>query len=183
MKDDIGLDISCNLGSLNIVNVMENKSIKDTVKLSIDALTSVSEKSNVTNAPAVRKANEEMRSVGLGAMNLHGYLTKNKLMYESEEARDFANTFFMMVNFYSLERSMELAVEKGFKYSGFEGSTYATGEYFDMYLQEDFSPKTDKAKKLFNGIHIPTVEEWTVLKEQVMQNGLYNSLIYSDFLL
>src|SRR5690606_28993750 len=97
-EDEIGLDISCNLGSMNIVNVMENKSIKDTVKLAVDALTVVSEKTSIKNAPAVQKGNEEMRSIGLGAMNLHGFLAKNQIMYESEEARDFANTFFMMMN-------------------------------------------------------------------------------------
>ncbi len=46
-------------------------------------------------------------------MNLHGYLAKNKIGYESEEAKDFANIFFMMMNFYSIERSMEIAKERG----------------------------------------------------------------------
>lgn len=174
-KDYIGLDISCNLASVNIVNVMENKSIAETVKLGIDALTSVSEKTSVQNAPAVQKANQLMRSVGLGAMNLHGYLAKNLISYESETARDFANTFFMMMNYYSLERSMEIARDTGKKYYNFEGSTYASGEYFEQYLNEDFSPKTDKVKGLFEGIHIPTIEDWSSLKEKVMKHGLTNS--------
>ena len=174
-EDHIGLDISCNLASMNIVNVMENKSIKETVKLSIDALTTVSEKTSIKNAPAVQKGNKLMRSVGLGAMNLHGYLAKNKLNYESEEARDFANTFFMMVNFYSLERSMEIAKETGVKYYRFEDSTYATGEYFKQYLEEDFSPKTERAQALFADIYIPTKEDWRNLKDEVAKYGLTNS--------
>lgn len=50
-------------------------------------------------------------------MNLHGYLAKNKIGYESEEAKDFANIFFMIMNYYSIERSMEIAksVEKSIK--------------------------------------------------------------------
>lgn len=174
-EDEIGLDISCNLASMNIVNVMNNKSIKETVKLGIDALTTVSEKTKIKNAPAVQKGNELMRSVGLGAMNLHGYLAKHKINYESEEARDFANTFFMMVNFYSLERSMEIAKETGIKYYKFEDSTYATGEYFKQYLVEEFSPKTEKAKTLFEGIYIPTMEDWKILKDEVAKYGLTNS--------
>ncbi|QDX94612.1 class 1b ribonucleoside-diphosphate reductase subunit alpha [Brevibacillus laterosporus] len=174
-QDEIGLDISCNLGSLNIVNIMENKSIKKSVKLAIDALTTVSEKTSITNAPAVQRANELMRSIGLGALNLHGYLAKNKIRYESEEARDFANTFFMMVNYYSLERSMEIAGDTGIKFYGFDKSTYATGEYFDMYIQEEFAPITDKAKGLFEGIYIPTKEDWIHLKQQVMKNGIAHS--------
>jgi ribonucleoside-diphosphate reductase alpha chain len=175
VDDEIGLDISCNLASLNIVNVMKNKSIKETVKLGIDALTTVSEKTSISNAPAVQKGNELMRSVGLGAMNLHGFLAKNKIMYESEEAKDFANTFFMMVNFYSLERSMELAKEKQQKYYQFEGSTYASGEYFNKYLENDYFPVSEKVKKLFSGINIPTKEDWKTLKSQVMEHGLYHS--------
>ena len=35
-------------------------------------------------------------------------LQKNKIGYESEEAKDFANVFFMMMNYYSLERSMQI---------------------------------------------------------------------------
>ncbi|MFP9072368.1 ribonucleotide-diphosphate reductase subunit alpha, partial [Enterococcus faecalis] len=53
-EDEIGLDISCNLGSLNILNVMEHKSIEKTVKLATDSLTHVSETTDIRNAPAVR---------------------------------------------------------------------------------------------------------------------------------
>ena len=119
-EDEIGLDISCNLGSLNILNVMKNKSLEQTVKLATDSLTHVSETTNITNAPAVKKANKAMKSIGLGAMNLHGFLAQNNIAYESEEARDFANTFFMMMNFYSIERSAEIAKEKGETYHGYE---------------------------------------------------------------
>ena len=176
VEDEIGMDISCNLASLNIVNLMENKSIKESVKLSIDALTTVSEKTSIKNAPAVQRGNKLMRSVGLGAMNLHGFLAKNKISYESEAARDFANTFFMMMNFYSIERSMEIAKETGIKYYRFEESSYATGEYFNQYLEEDFSPKNEKIAKLFDGMHIPTIEDWKQLKEDVMKYGLSNGL-------
>lgn len=72
----------------------------------------MSETTDIRNAPAVRRANKAMKSIGLGAMNLHGYLAQNGIAYESPEARDFANTFFMMVNFYSIQRSAELAKEK-----------------------------------------------------------------------
>ncbi|KYC75370.1 class 1b ribonucleoside-diphosphate reductase subunit alpha [Bacillus licheniformis] len=174
-EDEIGLDISCNLGSLNILNVMKNKSLEQTVKLATDSLTHVSETTNITNAPAVKKANKAMKSIGLGAMNLHGFLAQNNIAYESEEARDFANTFFMMMNFYSIERSAEIAKEKGGTYHGYEGSAYATGEYFEKYVTQDFSPKFEKVAKLFEGMHIPTKEDWKQLKQFVKEHGLYHS--------
>ncbi|EWH20201.1 class 1b ribonucleoside-diphosphate reductase subunit alpha [Bacillus haynesii] len=174
-EDEIGLDISCNLGSLNILNVMKNKSLEQTVKLATDSLTHVSETTNITNAPAVKKANKAMKSIGLGAMNLHGFLAQNNIAYESEEARDFANTFFMMMNFYSIERSAEIAKEKGETYHNYEGSAYATGEYFKKYVTQDFSPKFEKVAKLFEGMHIPTKEDWEQLKQFVKEHGLYHS--------
>ncbi|QII49069.1 class 1b ribonucleoside-diphosphate reductase subunit alpha [Bacillus paralicheniformis] len=174
-EDEIGLDISCNLGSLNILNVMKNKSLEQTVKLATDSLTHVSETTNITNAPAVKKANKAMKSIGLGAMNLHGFLAQNNIAYESEEARDFANTFFMIMNFYSIERSAEIAKEKGETYHNYEGSAYATGEYFEKYVTQDFSPKFEKVAKLFEGMHIPTKEDWEQLKQFVKEHGLYHS--------
>ncbi|MED1742061.1 class 1b ribonucleoside-diphosphate reductase subunit alpha [Bacillus swezeyi] len=173
--DAIGLDISCNLGSLNIANVMANKSIEQTVKLAVDSLTVVSESTNIKNAPAVAKANRRMRSIGLGTMNLHGYLAQNGIAYESEEARDFANVFFALVNYWSLVRSMELAKETGSTFEGFEGSTYADGSYFDKYVAGEFRPKTEKVAKLFEGVEIPERIDWVRLEDNVRKYGLYHS--------
>ncbi|WP_045209162.1 class 1b ribonucleoside-diphosphate reductase subunit alpha [Bacillus velezensis] len=173
--DEIGLDISCNLGSLNVANVMANGDFESIVKLSVDALTRVSETSNIKNAPAVARANREMRSIGLGAMNLHGYLAQNGIAYESEEARDFANVFFVLINYWSLVRSNELAQQTGSTYEGFEGSTYADGSYFDKYVAEDFRPKTEKVAKLFEGVEIPKRVDWVRLEANVMLHGLYHS--------
>ncbi|ODB76043.1 class 1b ribonucleoside-diphosphate reductase subunit alpha [Bacillus velezensis] len=174
-EDEIGLDISCNLGSLNVANVMANGDFESIVKLSVDALTLVSETSNIRNAPAVARANREMRSIGLGAMNLHGYLAQNGIAYESEEARDFANVFFALVNYWSLVRSNELAQQTGTTYEGFEGSTYADGSYFDKYVAGDFRPKTEKVARLFEGVIIPTPIGWARLEDNVRKYGLYHS--------
>jgi ribonucleoside-diphosphate reductase alpha chain len=175
VDDIIGMDISCNLGSINIANVMDNKSIERAVKLGVDALTIVSQKTDITNAPAVANANRKMRSIGLGAMNLHGYLAKNKIQYQSELGREFANTFFMIMNYHSIVRSMEISVETGEKFFGFEKSKYATGEYFKKYIENSFAPTSEKIVALFEGIHIPTQADWEKLSKQVKKNGLYHS--------
>ena len=174
-EDTIRRGISCNLGSLNIATVMENKRIKEVTKAAIDSLTMVSDLTNIDVVPTIKKANEELHSVGLGAMNLHGFLAKNFIMYESREALDFCNVFFMMVNFYSLERSMEISKERGETFKDFEKSEYANGKYFDKYLEKNYEPKTDKVKELFEGMYIPTTEDWKELKDQVMKYGIYNA--------
>ena len=174
-EDTIRRGISCNLGSLNIATVMENKRIKEATKAAIDSLTMVSDLTNIDVVPTIKKANEELHSVGLGAMNLHGFLAKNFIMYESKEALDFCNVFFMMVNFYSLERSMEIAKERGKTFKDFEKSEYANGNYFNKYITKEYMPQTEKVKSLFEGIYIPTKEDWANLKEQVMKHGVYNA--------
>ncbi|HBC8941959.1 TPA: class 1b ribonucleoside-diphosphate reductase subunit alpha [Staphylococcus aureus] len=175
IEDEIKRDISCNLGSLNIVNVMESGKFRDSVHSGMDALTVVSDVANIQNAPGVRKANSELHSVGLGVMNLHGYLAKNKIGYESEEAKDFANIFFMMMNFYSIERSMEIAKERGIKYQDFEKSDYANGKYFEFYTTQEFEPQFEKVRELFDGMAIPTSEDWKKLQQDVKQYGLYHA--------
>ncbi|GAB3065990.1 class 1b ribonucleoside-diphosphate reductase subunit alpha [Salinicoccus sesuvii] len=173
--DVIRRDISCNLGSLNIANVMDSGKVRESVHDGIEALTVVSDSTAIANAPGVKKANDELHSVGLGAMNLHGYLAKNKISYESEEARDFANVFFMLLNFYSLEKSMMIAKERGRTFQDFDKSEYASGKYFERYISEVVEPKSDKVAALFADIHVPTRQDWKALAEEVKEHGLFHA--------
>ncbi|MCL1934814.1 MAG: class 1b ribonucleoside-diphosphate reductase subunit alpha [Defluviitaleaceae bacterium] len=174
-EDDLGNDISCVLGSINIVNVIEDKDIKTAVKTGTRALTNVSDLMKLENAPSIQSATESYHAIGLGAMNLHGFLTKNMISYESEEAKDFANIFFMAVNFYSIQASMEISKERKKTFANFEKSEYANGNYFEKYLQNDFVPKEGVISKIFEGIEIPTKEDWKILKEDVAKYGMYNA--------
>ncbi|MNE04190.1 Ribonucleoside-diphosphate reductase 2 subunit alpha [compost metagenome] len=174
-EDAIRRDISCNLASLNIVNVMQHGKIRESVHEGMLALTAVSDMTTISNAPGVAKANKEMHSVGLGVMNLHGYLAKNKIAYESEQARDFARTFFMTMNYHSIEKSMEIAAETGETFYGYAESDYATGVYFDRYVSTNYQPVTARVQELFAGIYIPTQEDWAQLREAVKKNGLYHA--------
>ena len=174
-EDILGQDISCNLASLNIVPVMRDKAIETAVKLAVDALTKVSDETSIKNAPAVKKANEEMHSIGLGVMNLHGYFAQNGIPFESDYAKEFANAFFSTMNYWSIVRSNEIAINRKTTFKGFEGSSYHDGTYFDMYIKNSFEPKSDKIKKLFEGIYIPTIRDWKELREKVKKHGLYHS--------
>ena len=174
-EHQIRRDISCNLGSLNIAKVMEQKAIEASVSTGMDALTAVSDMSHIENAPGVLKANQELHAVGLGVMNLHGYLAKEKIAYESPLAKECARAFFMMMNYYSLKRSMEIAKERQETFKDFEKSSYATGAYFEKYLTTDYTPTTPRIQALFEGMAIPTIEDWKVLKEDVQTHGLYHA--------
>lgn len=174
--DTFGYDISCNLGSLNIANVMDNKDIEEAVRVAVDSLTTVTLKTSIDEVPTVKNGNDAFHSIGLGAMNLHGYLAKSKISYESREARDFANTFFMMMRFYALQRSNEIAMDRGaFKF--FEKSEYAKGTALVKYLENSYAPKTAKVQALFEGVYIPTQEDWAKLNQSIMKHGIFNAYL------
>lgn len=175
--DVIKRDISCNLGSLNLVNVIEADDFEELMLTAMDALSTVSDLSELENAPGVKKANRELHSVGLGLMNLHGFLAKNKVAYESDLAREFVDVFFEMVNFYSIKASCQLAVEKGESFVGFEQSEYSNGKYFDKYLVRQQPNWSERVKALLGkqSAFIPTQQDWSRLKHWVQENGLYNA--------
>ncbi|MDE8227418.1 class 1b ribonucleoside-diphosphate reductase subunit alpha [Erysipelothrix rhusiopathiae] len=172
-EDEIGLDISCNLASGHMGNMIKNNSIKETVFAAMEIMNSVSEKTNIAHVPAVARANRIMRSVGFGVMGHHGYIAENFIAYGSEEDIDLIDVFFSLINYYSLVHSMEKAKETGEKFFGFERSSYADGSYFNDRGQ--VLPKTEVVKGLLADVEIPTDEDWAQLKEDVMAYGLYNS--------
>lgn len=174
-EDTILRDISCNLASMNIANVMDLKKLRETVHEGMIALTSVTDMTTISNAPGVAKANRELHSVGLGVMNLHGYLSKNKIAYESEEAKDFVRTFFAAMNYYSIEKSMEIAKASGQSFEGFELSEYANGNYFTRYIETDYRSLIAKVQALFEGMPIPSPSDWSALSQEVKKHGLYHA--------
>ncbi|MEG2985642.1 MAG: class 1b ribonucleoside-diphosphate reductase subunit alpha [Peptostreptococcaceae bacterium] len=175
-----GQDISCNLGSLNIANVMDNKDIEGTVNTAIRALSLVSEKTDIKEVPTIKNGNKSSHAIGLGAMNLHGYLVRENILYTSKEAIDFSNVFFAMIRYYAIKASMEIAIEKNTRFEGFEKSEYAKGKnssVLSKYYIKSYLPKTEKVSKLFEEIFIPTTKDWAELLDKVKENGIYNAYL------
>ena len=132
-----GLDVSCNLGSIDIHAASKVKDFEKLVDTSMRLLTNVSQMTDIKNVPSVAKANKLMHSVGLGAMNLHGHLVTQGIMYGSKESIDFIDCFMEAMNYYSLKASMEIAKERGETFYRFEDSDYASGIYFDQYVDKE----------------------------------------------
>ena len=174
--NEIGKDISCNLGSLNIAKVMDGGDIAKTVETSVRALTAVSDLSYIESVMSIADGNRKSHAIGLGQMNLHGYLGRERIHYGSEIALDFTNIYFYTVLFHALKASNKLAIEKGETFHNFKKSKYASGEFFAKYISQEWKPKTTKAAQLFedSGIRIPTQEDWRELAQSVMKYGIYN---------
>lgn len=172
--DKLGTDISCNLGSTNIVNLMKSPDFGKSVKTMVQALTFVTDHSNIDVVPTVQHGNHIAHSIGLGAMGLHAYLAKNHIEYGSPVALDFTNTYFMLLNYWTLVASNEIATKRHETFANFEKSKYADGTYFDKYTSTNFAPKTKRGQELFAGVFIPTPDDWAELKAKVMATGLYH---------
>lgn len=177
--DHLGSDISCNLGSMNIAKAMESPDFGKTVETAIRSLTAVSDMSNLDCVPSIAQGNRRSHAIGLGQMNLHGFLAKSEIHYDSEEAVDFTNMYFYTVTYHALRASNMIAIERGETFADFEKSKYASGEYFDKYTDKEWTPATDKVRAMFEeaGIPLPTQDDWAALKKSVMENGIYNAYL------
>ncbi|HHQ6553183.1 TPA: class 1b ribonucleoside-diphosphate reductase subunit alpha [Serratia fonticola] len=173
---EIGKDISCNLGSLNIAKVMDAPDFGKAVETAIYGLTAVADMSDIGSVPSIAAGNQASHAIGLGQMNLHGYLARERIFYGSDEGIDFTNIYFYTVTYHALLASNRLAIARGSSFAGFESSTYASGEYFSKYIEQEWQPKTARVRELFANakIAIPGREEWLALRAAVMMHGLYN---------
>ncbi|OFT22311.1 class 1b ribonucleoside-diphosphate reductase subunit alpha [Arthrobacter sp. HMSC08H08] len=172
----VGKDISCNLGSMNIAKTMDSPDFGKSVEVAIRALSAVSEMSDIQSVPSIAKGNAKTHAIGLGQMNLHGYLARERIFYGSEEGLDFTNIYFYTVLYHALRVSNQLAIEKQEAFDGFEDSKYASGEFFDKYTEKAWVPETPKVAQLFEDaqVHIPTQQDWEELKASVMEHGIFN---------
>ncbi|OBJ90206.1 ribonucleotide-diphosphate reductase subunit alpha [Mycobacterium gordonae] len=172
----VGKDISCNLGSLNIARTMDSPDFAQTIEVAIRALTAVSDQTHITSVPSIEQGNNDSHAIGLGQMNLHGYLAREEIFYGSEEGVDFTNIYFYTVLYHALRASNRIAIERGTHFKGFERSKYASGEFFDKYTEQVWEPATEKVRQLFADadIRIPNQDDWKRLKESVQTHGIYN---------
>lgn len=169
----LGKDISCNLGSLNISNVMDGPSIGRTVEIAIRALTAVSDMCDISCAPTIAAGNRRSHAVGLGQMNLHGYLGRERIRYDSPEAVDFTDAYFRTIAYHALWASTTIARERGETFDGFADSSYASGEFFERY-EKAWRPRTATVRRIFKAHPLPSPEDWQRLARHVKKYGLYN---------
>ncbi|KMK75336.1 class 1b ribonucleoside-diphosphate reductase subunit alpha [Alkalihalobacillus pseudalcaliphilus] len=173
---ELGHDVSCNLGSTNVSNLMESPDFGKSVRTMLRALTYVTDNSSIDVVPSVKNGNDMYHSVGLGAMNLHGFLAKNQIYYGSQEALEFTDVYFRLLNYWTLVESNQISIDTGQTFAEFEKSKYASGDYFDKYLdEEEFVFQYEHVRNLFEGIFIPSKEDWARLKASVMEHGVYNA--------
>ncbi|KNB52220.1 ribonucleotide-diphosphate reductase subunit alpha [Streptomyces caatingaensis] len=177
--ETVGRDISCNLGSLNIAAAMASPDFGATVETAVRGLTSVSDQSHIDAVPSVARGNALSHAIGLGQMNLHGYLASRRVHYGSEEGVDFTDMYFYAVTYHALRASNRIAIERGTAFDGFEDSAYADGSYFEKYTERVWEPATARVRALFAeaGVRLPTRDDWRALRDSVREHGIYNQYL------
>ncbi len=173
--DVVGIDVSCNLGSIDIHNATKVNDFGELISTAMEMLTDVSDITNIKNVPSVARGNELMHSVGLGVMNLHGHLASQGIMYGSKEANEFIDAFFTALNYYSIKASMEIAKERKETFYRYEESDYASGEYFEKYFDQELNITSDKVKTALGNVPIITSEMWKELEQEVQEHGILNA--------
>lgn len=188
-EDAEGRDISCNLASLNIANVMKKGDFKDTVHTAIHSLTTVSDNTNISIVPNVRNGNEKSHSIGLGTMNLHGFLGSEKIHYGSDEALDFTNVFYATLRYHSLQASMELAKDKGTFYDFNKSDYVKTNDQGYSKALENYTngtwetfPHTQRIKEMYQEYDqwYPQQEDWQKLDKEIQEHGLYHAYLNAN---
>ena len=107
-----------------------------------------------------KNSNLRHRPIGLGVQGLADAYILLGLPFESEEARTLNREVFETIYFASMTASKDLAIKEG-PYSTFEGSPVSKGVFqFDMW-----------------GVTPSARWEWDLLKEEVKQHGVRNSLL------
>jgi ribonucleoside-diphosphate reductase alpha chain len=107
-----------------------------------------------------KNSNLRHRPIGLGVQGLADAFILLGLPFESEEARALNREIFETIYFASMTASKDLAIKEG-PYSTFKGSPVSKGVFqFDMW-----------------GVTPSARWEWDLLKEEVKQHGVRNSLL------
>lgn len=129
-KTKCGDFVVCNLASLCLGNfdVDNQDTLKSVLETAIRALDNVID-INLYPLEYAKLTTQKYRSIGLGVSGYNHLLAKKKIYWESEEHLNYVDTLFENINYYAIEASNKLAIEKG-KYSLFDGSERDNGNYF-----------------------------------------------------
>ena len=110
--------------------------------------------------PEARNSNMRHRPVGLGVQGLADAFIMMRHPFDSEEAQQLNKDVFETIYYAACCASKDMAIEEG-PYESFQGSPASKGQLqFDMW-----------------GVAPSDRWEWDVLKEEIMEKGMRNSLL------
>lgn len=155
----------CNLGSINLAHHLDADDgfdfgkLAETVRLAVRQLDRVIDL-NFYPIGSARSGNLRWRPVGLGCMGLQDVFFRQRLPFDSDEARRLSRRIAEAIYFHALEASCELAQEHG-RHPAFDETRAARGELqFDAW-----------------GVAPADPARWDALRARIREHGLRNSLL------
>ncbi|WP_457675090.1 ribonucleoside-diphosphate reductase subunit alpha [Thiolapillus sp.] len=163
----------CNLGSVNLVrhvteDGLDMEKLEKTISTAMRMLDNVIEY-NYYSVPQARNSNLRHRPVGLGIMGFQDALYKQRIVYSSEQALEFADRSMEAVSYFAIKASTDLAEERG-RYSTFEGSLWSQG-----ILPYDSLKELGEQRGGYLDVDTSITLDWDSLRERVKTVGMRNS--------
>ena len=165
--DEVGRDIACNLGSLNVAKMQQAdpETFAETVYDAIEFLSNVAAYGDFSSSPTVERGNAAARAIGLGQMNLHGYLIEQGVPYDSEEAVKIWRDYIRKVTYHSILASTDLAEERD-TFESFEGSDWQNGAVIKRIIDDLHEHPSDD--------EFSDQKNWEILQRRIDTHGMYN---------
>ncbi len=155
----------CNLASLSLPRFIQNgkfdhQKLYEVTKVVARNLNKIID-INYYPIEEARRSNMRHRPIGIGVQGLADTFSVLRMPFESDEARGLNRDIFETIYYGAVTASMELAKEQG-TYESYPGSPISKGIFqFDMWSVTPGSGRWD----------------WEALRQEVIQNGVRNSLL------
>lgn len=185
-KTKIGETAVCNLGSINLLNHMNEdysdidyNKLKETIHTAIRILDNVID-INFYPTQEAKNSNLKHRPIGLGMMAIHNVLHHLNIHIDSNEAVKFNDKLFEFYSMHAIYASSLLAAERG-EYETYEGSLWDKGVFpidsynnLMSYRGKQKAPKQSATGKPITGKG-QTFDEWKKIRIHVSEFGMRNS--------
>lgn len=164
----------CNLGSINLAKfITKNKTIDKELlqKVVRSSVRMIDNTVDINYYPTEDSKNSNMkhRPIGLGVRGYHDALYGMGILFDTNEAVEFADESMEMISYYTILSSSELAREKG-KYASYEGSKWSRG-----ILPQDTVALLEKERNTVIDIPKGGKLDWTPVRNHIKEYGMRNS--------
>lgn len=149
--------VVCNLASINIAKVNDDKTIEKVIPVVMKILDNVIDLNYYPMKESEITA-KKYRSVWLWFLWLAEYLAVNKIAYDTSEAREIVDKMMEKFAYETFKASNDIAIERG-KYELFEGSEYS--KWIILWKNEKWFSENSK-----------TNCDWSGLLKNIQKNGL-----------
>ena len=183
-KTEIGETAVCNLGSINLVNHVDDGDLdynllESSIHTAIRMLDNVID-INFYPTKEAENSNLKNRPIGLGMMGIHDILHIKNINIDSDEAVKFNDKLFEFYSMNAIHASSKLAAERG-SYETYKGSLWSQGVFpidsynnLMVYKGKQEVPEESVTGKPLTGSG-QTLKDWAKVRTHVGEHGMRNS--------